>query len=80
MPEAAVVRYMEARKTFFENLEKTKSRLDVLLESMLDHTPTLQQLAQLEGLHAEKRRLFTDFVATEDRFVNELLTRRSSAS
>ena len=75
--DPSLLRYMQARERFFEQLEKTKSRLDKLLTSMLDHTPTLQDLAQLEGLHDEKRRLFMDFVKTEDTFVTELLARRS---
>ncbi len=77
-PDSELVTYMEARRRFFEKLEVTKSRLDHLLNEMLERPATVNDLARLEGLHREKHALFTDFVATEERFVTELLARRSA--
>lgn len=74
--DPSLLRYREARKRFYEDLERAKTRLDALLDKMLEHPATLQDLAQLEGLHAEKHRLFTEFVKTEDAFIAQLLAER----
>ena len=76
--QPALSRYIKARKDFYQRLEVAKGRLDELLESMLDHEPTLQDLARLEGLHAEKNRLFTEFMQIEERFVDQLLASRTT--
>ena len=72
-----LLNYMEARRRFYEQLEAAKGRLDHLLNDMLERPATLSDLARLEGLHQEKRNLFSAFVATEDRFVGRLLAQRS---
>ncbi|MGE0687207.1 MAG: hypothetical protein AB7P33_10705 [Dehalococcoidia bacterium] len=76
-PDAELLNYIEARKRFFDKLDVTRGRLDRLLNEMLERPATLNDLARLEGLHQEKHALFTDFVATEDRFVSLLLSRRA---
>jgi hypothetical protein len=75
-PDSELLQYIEARKRFFEKLDLAKGRLDRLLDDLLTRPATLSDLARLEGLHQEKRSLFTEFVATEDRFVSQLLARR----
>ena len=71
-----LVVYSQARERFFVDLAAAKARLDGLLDRMRTNGISLQDLAQLEGLHAEKHRLFTDFVHVEERFVSLLLQSR----
>jgi hypothetical protein len=76
-PAIEVLQYVEARKRLYDQLEATKGRLDRVLNELLERAPTLNDLAQIEGLHREKRALFTGFIEIEDRFVSQLLALRS---
>lgn len=71
--------YIEARRRFYERLEQTKRAMDTLLAQMLERPSTMEDLAMLEGLHAEKHRLIVDFISTEERFVEQLLAKRKLA-
>jgi hypothetical protein len=66
--------FIEARNRFFRELMVKKEEMDNLLENMRSHDTSITDVALLEGLHAEKHRLFTDFVRAEDAFVERLLT------
>lgn len=70
--------YIDARRRFYEKLLGTKEDLDKLLEKMRAQQPSLQDVALLAGLQAEKRDLIVAFLETEDRFVEQLLKERSS--
>jgi hypothetical protein len=76
-PATELLQYIEARRRLYDELEATKHRLDRLLNELLERAPTLNDLAQIEGLHREKRAVFTAFIEIEDRFVTQLLTLRT---
>jgi hypothetical protein len=71
--EQVLDEFIEARKRFFQELMAKKEEMDELLEAMRSHDASITDIALLEGLHAEKHRLFTDFVKAEDTFVERLL-------
>ena len=79
-PATELLQYIESRKRLYEQLEATKHRMDRLLDELLARAPTLNDLAQIEGLHREKRAVFTAFIEIEDRFVNQLLSLRAKRS
>lgn len=78
-PDPILENYAAARIRFYEELERLKGSLDALLAAMRERDATMEDLARLEGLHAEKHRLFTEFIAVEDQFVEQLLARRREA-
>jgi hypothetical protein len=71
--EPVLLRFIEARSQFFTELDLAKRQLDTLLNDMIERPPTMADIALLEGLHAQKHRLFIDFVQKEDAFVTRLL-------
>jgi hypothetical protein len=78
--DSDLLQYIETRKRFYEKLEVTKARLDHLLDALQTRPATMTDLARLEGLHHEKRALFADFAEKEERFVTQLLAKRSVRS
>jgi len=68
--------YAAYRTRFYANLDDLRARMDRFFEAVGDNEPSISDVAQLEGLHQEKVRLFQDFMEAHERLIGTFLAER----
>jgi hypothetical protein len=74
-----VRQYVKTRDNFVARIGRITGELNAWTDEHADAAPTLTDIAQFEGLRAQRSRLLSEFTEAEDEFVVEMLRSVSSA-
>ena len=67
--------FLERRERFLESWNNLMQQAEEVLERLKVEGPTITDAAVLEGLRAERRRLFEDYEKAADQFVDYVVSR-----
>lgn len=70
--------YIRTRNSFAQRIQEISQQMVAWTDVHVITTPSLKDLAQFEGLRAERARLLSEFTESEDQFVLEMLRRTGS--
>ena len=65
--------FLERRRKFLEDWNRLNNQIDDLLDKLGREKPTVQDAALVEGLRAERHRLFNEYENAADEWVTYLL-------
>ena len=74
-----VKQYVKTRDNFVGRIGRITGELDTWTDEHAEVAPSLADIAQFEGLRAQRSRLLSEFTEAEDEFVVEMLRRVSSS-
>jgi hypothetical protein len=78
MNQNPFVAYANSRRRLYEGLDRVRREIDEWLDRFTSKEPKISELATLEALHAERGRLLAELNEADERFMTELLRRKSS--
>jgi hypothetical protein len=71
--DPVLLRFREDRARFYAGLDELRIKVDEMLDRFETETPSVADAALLEGLRLGRQRLFADYQAAADRFVEHVL-------
>ena len=74
-----VQQYVKTRDNFVARIGSITGELNAWTDEHTDTAPSLTDIAQFEGLRAQRSRLLSEFTEAEDEFVVEMLRRVSQS-